>query len=161
MKHSNHDIKLALEGAHALSEMDLPFPTAMKLYDTIEILAPKGKAIEAERIKLIQKHGEEIDGGWRVPETVKDPEDPKAEISNPGWQAFQAAYMELLGTEQEVPELPQIQIGELGSADALKKLNVKAQLIGALRRIGVLVLDPPPATRAERRRKAKEKVRAS
>lgn len=132
MRITNADIKLALEGAEALAAADLPFGTAMKVYDAIEALNPKARAIEAERIKLIQKHGEPTeDGGHQVK--------PEGE----GWPAFQAAWVELMNGEQEVGALPEILVSELGDAEALKRLSAKAQLVGALRRIGVLVTDEP------------------
>ena len=148
MKIANNDIKLALDGAHALSAEDLPFSTAMLLYDAIEILAPKAGAVERERVKLVQKHGTETPAGHEV------------KPGTPEWDAFQRDWIELVSTEQEVEGLPAISTADLGD---LSKLKVKAQQMGALRRIGVLVLPPPPpapGTRQARRKKAREAAKS-
>lgn len=147
-KAPNIDIRLSYQGTQALAEADIPFPVAMKVYDVVEGLSGKFSATEQERIKLIKKHGEEAAGGWTVPHGTA------------AWDAFQAEWLELLSTEQEIPDLPVIFVSELGDTEAVKKIGAKASELGALRRIGVLAHDPPPATRPERRRAEKAQRKA-
>lgn len=148
MRIANNDIKLALDGAHALSQEDVPFPTAMLLYDAIEVLAPKAGAVERERIKLVQKYGTETPAGHEVTP------------GTPDWDSFQRDWIELVSTEQDVEGLPVISTADLGDVSRMK---VKAQQMGALRRIGMLVIAPVapvPSNRQARRQAARKKAKS-
>lgn len=156
MKHPNQDIKLGFEGAQVLVEHDLPYPTAMSLYEVIETLLPKVKAIESERVKLVHKNGEDRGQGLQVASTIVGPD--KTEIPNPKWAIFQEEFQALLATEQDVPTLPVIYESDLGTEEERKALKVKGSQMGALRRLGVFrpaSAPPPNAPRAERRRALK------
>ncbi len=123
-KHQNGDIALAFDGAGPLAQADLPFEAAMRLYDAIELLEPKARAVRKEEEKLYRKHGTTTGNTVQIPaENVK---------------AFNDEHMALLTMEQEIAGLPSISVADLGDLSALK---IKTMHLGALRRIGLLVFD--------------------
>lgn len=108
MKITNAEGQNALKALGNLIVDRVPVGSAMKMREMVRLLSAKAEDIEAERMKLLNEHGEQKDGKLKTGKTGEVIFKDKA-----AQEAFAAGFTDLMNAEFECPAV--LTVADLGS----------------------------------------------